>query len=119
MAAPNLINSTTVIGKRAYASLSNSTLANVIVQSATSGNLVKVSELTITNVSSGNIFINVAVGRGTTINFLAGVISVPGFSAFNLIARDNAFYMEEGDYLQANCSLNANVFMGVSYEVTS
>ena len=118
MAAPNVINSTTVLGKRAYAALSNSAMANIIVSSSTSGNLVKVSELTITNTVASAITTNVAVGRGTTIYFMAGTMAIPPSSALTLVARDNAFYMEEGDYLQANCSLNANGYISVSYEVT-
>ena len=118
MAAPNVINSTTVLGKRAYAALSNSTMANIITSSSTSGNLLKISELTITNTVGSSITTNVAVGRGTSIYFMAGTMSVPANSALTMVARDNAFYMEEGDYLQANCSLNANVYISVSYEVT-
>jgi len=118
MAAPNIINSTTVLGKRAYSILTTA-MANVITSGATSGNLIKISELSITNVSNVIITTNVVVGRGSTLYFLAGTISVPATSILTVVSRDSAFYMEEGDYLQANCSLSANVFLATSYEVTS
>lgn len=118
MPAPNIINSTTVLGKRAYSILTTS-MANVVTNGATSGNLIKISELSITNVSNLVVTTNVVVGRGTTLHFLAGTLSIPATSILTVVSRDSAFYMEEGDYLQANCSLNANVFLATSYEVTA
>jgi|688.fasta_scaffold402560_2 hypothetical protein len=118
MAAPNLINSTTVLGKRAYAILTTS-MANVITNGSTSGNLIKISEMSISNISSLAILTNVAVGRGTTLYYLAGNISVPANSILTLVSRDSAFYMEEGDYLQANSSSATAGHVSVSHEVTS
>lgn len=117
MAAPNIINSTTVLGKRAYSILSTS-MANVITSSSTSGNLVKVSELTISNISSSSITANVVVGRGATLYYMAGTMTIPANSTLTLVSRDSAFYMEEGDYLQANSSAATSGHMSVSYEVT-
>lgn len=118
MAAPNVINSTTVLGKRAYLILTNSTMANVITNGATSGNLIKVSELSITNVTGTQITTNIAVGRGSTVYFLAGTMAVPSNSTLTLVSRDTAFYMEEGDYLQGNVSSANAGYMSVSHEVT-
>jgi hypothetical protein len=119
MAAPNIINSTTVQGKRAYATFTNSSMANVLINSATSNQLIKVSEISIVNVSGSSIQTNVAVGRGSTIYFAAANISIPASSTLSLVARDNAFYMEEGDYLLGNTSAANGAHIGVSYEVTS
>lgn len=118
MAAPNVINSTTVLGKRAYAVLTTS-MANVIVNSATSGNLVKVSELSITNITNSVISTNVVVGRGSSLFFVAGTISIPATSILTIVSRDSAFYMEEGDYLQANASVANAAHLAISHEVTS
>lgn len=118
MAAPNIINSTSVLGKRSYAVLTTS-MANVITSGATSGNLIKISELSITNITASIITANVAVGRGSTLYYIAGNISVPGNSILTLVSRDSAFYMEEGDYLQANASAANSGHMAVSNEVTS
>jgi len=118
MAAPNIINSTSVLGKRAYAVLTTS-MANVITSSATSGNLIKISELTITNIANSNMSANVIVGRGTTLYYVAGTITIPANSILTVVSRDSAFYMEEGDYLQSNASVANNGHLSVSYEVTS
>jgi len=117
MAAPNVINSTTVLGKRAYAILATS-MANVITNGSTSGNLVKISELSISNITSSAITTNVIVGRGSSLYYVAGTLQVPANSILTLVSRDSAFYMEEGDYLQANASAANAGHMSVSHEVT-
>jgi hypothetical protein len=99
--------------------LTNSTLANVLVNSATSNQLVKLSELSVVNVSGTSIQTNVTIGRGTAIYFVAANISIPASSVLSLVSRDNAIYMEEGDYLQANTSAANGAHLGVSYEVTT
>ena len=123
MPAPNVLNIKTVLSKRNYLNL-NTTLTNVIVNSSTSGNLIKVSELSISNTTAGAITTNVTVGRSTTISYLAGNMSIPANSTLTLVARDNAFYMEEGDYLSANttsagASSQFGTWLSCSYEVTS
>lgn len=118
MAAPNIINSTTVLGKRAYLILSTS-MANVITNSSTSGNLIKVSEVSISNITAAQITTNVAVGRGSTLYYLAGTMAIPANSTLTITSRDTAFYLEEGDYLQANTSSANAGHMSVSHEVTS
>jgi hypothetical protein len=118
MAAPNVINSTTVLGKRAYSVLTTS-MANVIVNGSTSGNLIKISELSVTNITNSTISTNVVVGRGSSLFFVAGTISVPPTSILTIVSRDSAFYMEEGDYLQANASAANSAHLAISHEVTS
>jgi len=119
MAAPNIINSTVVQGKRAYAILTNSTLANVITNGSTSSQLLKLSEISISNVSGLAIQTNVAVGRGSTLYFMASNVAIPTSSTLTLVARDNAIYLEEGDYVMANTSLANGAHIGISYELTS
>jgi hypothetical protein len=118
MAAPNIINSTSVLGKRAYTVLTTAT-ANVITNGATSGNLIKISELSICNITNSVITSNVVVGRGSTLYYVAGTISVPANSILTVVSRDSAFYMEEGDYLQANASAANSGHLSVSFEVTA
>ena len=118
MAAPNIINSTSVLGKRSYAVLTTS-MANVITSGATSGNLIKISELSICNITNSVITSNVVVGRGSTLYYVAGTISVPANSILTVVSRDSAFYMEEGDYLQANASAANSGHLSVSFEVTA
>jgi hypothetical protein len=81
--------------------------------------LIKISELSICNITNSVITSNVVVGRGSTLYYVAGTISVPANSILTVVSRDSAFYMEEGDYLQANASAANSGHLSVSFEVTA
>lgn len=118
MAAPNLINSTSIIGKTSIANVTT-ILSNVITNGSTSGNLVKVDTMTISNYTASSLLANVIFFRGTDRAYILGNTLVPAFSALTAIARDTAFLMEEGDYIQANVNANVAAHMTINYEVIS
>jgi hypothetical protein len=116
MAAPNIVNVVSMIGKTQYQQLTTS-MANVITNGATSGNVLKVNDILIANYTTSSIATNVAVGRGTSVFYIAGNMSVPANSTLVVTAKDVSIYMEEGDYLQANASLATAAQITCSYEV--
>ena len=103
MAAPNIVNVTTIFGKTQYQQLTT-TLSNVITNGSTSGNVVKVNDVLVANYTTSSIQTNVVVGRGSSVYYLAGNMAVPANSTLVVVAKDSSLYMEEGDYLQANAS---------------
>ena len=117
MAAPNLLSSTTVNGKTAVASLTNSALQSIL--SVTTSTLVKMNDIQVTNYSSSSITCNVVLNRSSTVYYLAGTMSVPANSALVVIAKDSTVYFEEGDILQANVSTNGAASLTASYELIS
>jgi len=118
MAAPNIVNVTTIFGKTQYQQLT-ATMSNVITNGATSGNVLKVNDILIANYTTSSIQTNVAIGRGTSIFYLAGNMTIPGTSTLVVTAKDTAIYMEEGDYMQANASSATAAQITTSYEVIS
>jgi hypothetical protein len=118
MAAPNLLNSTSIIGKTAIANVTT-VLSNVITNGSTSGNLVKVDTITISNYSSGTIYANVIMYRNPDRAYIIGTTSIPAYSTLTALARDTALLLEEGDYIQSNVSANVTAHMTLSYEVIS
>jgi hypothetical protein len=118
MAAPNIVNVTTIFGKSQYQQLTTS-MANVITNGATSGNVLKVNDVMIANYTTSSIQSNVVVGRGSSVFYLAGNMAVPANSTLVVMAKDVALYMEEGDYLQANASSATAAQITCSYEVIS
>ena len=117
MAAPNIVNVSTIFGKTAL-QLVTATMANVIVNAANSGTVVKLNDVMISNFTSTAITTNVVVGRGSSLFYLAGTMAVPANSALMVIAKDTVIYMEEGDYLQANASASS-AHITASYEIIS
>jgi uncharacterized membrane protein YcgQ (UPF0703/DUF1980 family) len=99
MAAPNIVNVSTIFGKTQYQQLTT-TMANVITNDSTSGNVIKVNDISIANYTTSSIQSNVVVGRGSSVFYLAGNMAVPANSTLVVVAKDTSLYMEEGDYLQ-------------------
>ena len=118
MAAPNLLNTTQILGKTEIANLTT-ILSNVITNGSTSGNLVKVDTITISNYSAVSIFSNVMLRRASGNAYIAGTTLIPAYSTLTTVARDTALLLEEGDYIQSNVSANVAAHMIVNYEVIS
>ena len=118
MAAPNIVNVSTIFGKTALQAVT-ATLANIVTNAAGSGTVVKINDIMISNYTTTAITTNVVVGRGSSLFYLAGTMSVPANSALMVIAKDTVIYMEEGDYLQANASSATAAHITASYEIIS
>ena len=116
MAAPNIVNVSTIYGKTQFQQLTT-TMSNVIINASTSGNVVKLNDIMIANYTTSSIQSNVVVGRGSSVYYLAGNMAVPANSTLVVTAKDVSIYMEEGDYLQANASTATSAQITCSYEV--
>jgi hypothetical protein len=119
MAAPNMANVVTIIGKTDVASLTT-TLANLVVNSAASGNVIKVNTVLVSNVDGTNSAdTTVNLVRSATSYALAHTITVPPDSTLVVVSKDNSVYLEEGDLIQASASATGDLQAIVSYEVIS
>lgn len=118
MAAPNIVNVTTIFGKTQYQQLTT-TLSNVVINGTTSGNVIKVNDVLVANYTTSSIQTNVVIGRGISLYYLAGNMSIPANSTLMVLAKDTSIYMEEGDYLQSNASSATAAQISCSYEVIS
>lgn len=116
MAAPNLINATTITGKTALAALSTTT-ANVVTNSSGSSTAVKVNSVVVSNYTATAVTTSVMLNRSATVYYIAGAVQVPAYSTLVLVAKDSFFYLEEGDVLQANVSSNSAASIVVGYEL--
>lgn len=118
MTAPNMINTTTVTGKTAYANLTTVS-ANIVTNSSNSNTVVKLNHVTMSNYSGNIVTGNVIVNRSGTIYYFAGTVNIPANSTLTIIAKDTMTYLEEGDVLQSSVSANASVHLTASYEIAS
>ncbi len=116
MAAPNLLGTTSVTGKTAYAALTTVT-GNIVTNDSSSNTVDKINDIIICNYSSSAITANVMVNRSSTAYLLAGNISVPGYSTLVVLGKDTSIYLEEGDVLQANASANTTAHISAAYEL--
>jgi hypothetical protein len=114
MAAPNLVNMTTLTGKTAVMAVTTTATA-LITNAAASGKVLKVDQLLVTNVNgSANATINVDFFRSSVAYEIAYVMTVPAGATLDIIS--NRIYLEEGDSLRLTASVNSYLEAVASYE---
>lgn len=116
MAAPNIVNVTTITGKTVGAALTTSS-ADIVTNSAASGKVFKVNAIYVANVD-GSANADATVGffdASAAANFkLASTITVPADATLDILSK--AIYLEEGDKITGLASAAGDLEIIVSYE---
>jgi len=119
MAAPNIVNVTSIYGKTAY-DAQVATSASVVLSNATGSNKVlKINTIIAANIDGTNdadITVYVTNGVLTQLFHLARTITVPADSTLVIISKDTSFYLEENMYIYAFASAINDISLMVSYE---
>jgi len=123
MAAPNIVNVTTILGRTAMIKLSNSTAATVLENTAASGKVLKLAGVLAANTEGLNVNIafDLFITRSSVDYYLAKNITIPALAAYEAFVKDGTpVYLEEGDILKAK-SGNAAGYIDVivAYEEIS
>ncbi len=121
MAAPNIVNVTTIIGKTAVANLTTTSATEVVSNAAASGKVFKINTLVVSNIdgpSPANITINLYSedNIGGTATAIASTISVPQDSSLVVISKDNFVYLEEDRSIGAIAGTANDLQVVCSYE---
>jgi hypothetical protein len=117
MAAPNIVNVTTITGKTAVLAVTTSATA-IVTNSAASNKVLKVNALYVSNVDgTNNADINVDLYRSSTAYHIAKTVSVPADATLDIISKP--IYLEEGDTLRLTASANSDLEAVCSYEEIS
>ena len=119
MAAPNIVNVTTIIGHTDV--LAATTTATAIVSnSAASGKVFKINALSIANIDGVNAAdITVDLFRSSVAYRLASTVTVPADATLVVITKDSSIYLEEGDSIRLTASANGDLTGVCSYEEIS
>jgi hypothetical protein len=119
MAAPNIINVTTITGKTAVQAVTTSATA-IVENSAGSNKVFKINSLTISNVDGTNSAdISVQFFRSSVAYEIAHTVAVPADATLVVISKDTSIYLEEGDALRLQASANSDLEAVCSYEEIS
>lgn len=124
MAAPNIVNVTTITGRTVVASLTTTNSTLVVENVAASGKVFKINSLIVSNVdgtSAANITINLFSednigGTGTQI---VSTVSVPADASLVVITKDTAIYLEEDRSIGATASAASDLKVVCSFEEIS
>ena len=121
MAAPNLVNVTSITGKIDGHALTTDAIdnSNSSVITAASDKLIKINSIIVANVDGTNsVDIDVAVNLASDARFyLAKTVALPADSTLVVIGKDSPIYLEEGDELEARASAASDAELVVSYEI--
>jgi hypothetical protein len=117
MAAPNLVNVSTITGKVAVQAIGTSATA-IVTNSAASGKVLKLNALYIANVDGTvNASVNVDVFRSSTAYHIAKTVTVPADGSLDVLSAP--IYLEEGDSLRLTASASGDLEAVCSYEEMS
>ena len=121
MAAPNLVNVTSITGKIDGHALTTDAISasgsNVLTCAA--DKLIKINSIIVANVDgSDSVNIDVAVNLASDARFyLAKTVALPADSTLVVIGKDSPIYLEESDELEARADVASDAELVVSYEI--
>ena len=114
MAAPNLVNVTSIYGKTMGASLGTSN-TNMLI--CASNKVYKVNSIIVSNVDgSSAATTTVSWYDGTTDYRLARTVTIPANSTLVLLGKDAPIYLEEGHSIRGGASAASDLEIVISYE---
>lgn len=117
MAAPNIVNVSTITGKTAVLAVTTSATA-IVTNSAASGKVFKINALYVANIDGTNACdVTVDIYRSSTAYRIASTISVPADATMDIISK--AIYLEEDDALRLTAGANSDLEAVCSYEEIS
>ena len=124
MAAPNIVNVSTIIGKSATVALSSTSQTTLVSNAASSGKVFKINMIQVTNVDGVNaadvtVDMHSAASGGGTAYSLVATVSVPADSSLVALDKGTSVYLEEDRSITATASAANDLEVIVSYEEIS
>lgn len=117
MAAPNIVNVTTITGKTAVQAVGTSATA-IVTNSSSSGKVFKINALYVSNVDgTANAEVNVDLFRSSTAYHIAKTVVVPADASLDVLSKP--IYLEEGDSLRLTANATSDIEAVCSYEEIS
>ena len=124
MAAPNIVNVSTIIGKSATIALSSTSATTLVSNAASSGKVFKINMIQVANVDgtdAANVTVDVhsAASGGGTAYSLVSTISVPADASLVVVDKATAIYLEEDKSITATAGAADDLEVIISYEEIS
>lgn len=121
MAAPNIVNVTTITGKTAYLSLANTSATVLVSNAASSDKVFKVNSILVANDDGTNacdvtVKIHSAAAGGGTGYCLASTISVAADSSLVILDKASSIYLEEDKSIVVTAGTGGDLDVVCSYE---
>jgi hypothetical protein len=124
MAAPNIVNVSTITGKTAVVDLSSTNATAVVSNAASSGKVFKINSLYVSNVDGVNPA-NITIGIyseddiGGTATEIVKTVAIPADATVVVIDKNSSIYLEEDKSIGATASAANDLKVVCSYEEIS
>ena len=124
MAAPNIVNVTTITGKSAVVSLTGTSATLVVENPASSNKVFKINSLVVSNVDGTNAA-DITISYysedniGGTATEIVSTVSVPADASLVVIDKNTSIYLEEDRSIGATAGAANDLKVVVSYEEIS
>ena len=119
MAAPNIVNVSTITGKSAVLAAVGTSPTNLDANSASSNKVYKVNTIIVSNDHSSAVTLTVDLYRSSTAYKLIDTVSIAQNSSFTPIDKSIPIYLEEGDTLRVTAGTASKLDVICSYEEIS
>lgn len=124
MAAPNIVNVSTITGKSFYLALSSTSATQLVSNAASSGKVFKINMIQVANVD-GTTACDVTVDYhteddiGGTAYSLVSTVSVPADASLIVLDKNTSLYLEEDRSISVTAGTANDLEVIVSYEEIS
>jgi len=121
MAAPNIVNVTSILGKTDQFALTTTSQTTILNNAASSGNVLKVNMIQVSNVDGTNacditVDVHSAASGGGTAYSLVSTVSVPADASLIVLDKNTAIYLEEDMSITATAGTASDLEVVISYE---
>ena len=121
MAAPNIVNVSSILGKTAVVALSSTSQTTLLSNASASDNVLKVNMIQVANVDGSNacditIDVHSAASGGGTAYSLVSTVSVPADASLIVLDKSTSIYLEENTSITATAGTASDLEVIVSYE---
>ena len=117
MAAPNIVNVTSIYGKTIGANLGTTVTTDILTCPA--NKVLKINSIIVANVDGTNnadATVYFYDSSATTRYQLANTITVPADATLVVVGKDSPIYLEESDQIEGGASATGDLTMIISYE---
>ena len=124
MAAPNIANVSTIVGKTAYDTPASTSPTVLLANAASSGKVFKINQIVAANVGgvsayNCSVVVNTAEDGTGTSYAIALSIPVPANASLIVVDKSTAIYLEEGKSIVVTSATSSTITYTVSYEELS
>jgi len=124
MAAPNIVNVSTITGKSATVALTSTSATALVSNAASSSKVFKVNMIQVANVDGTNacdvtVDVHSAASGGGTAYSLVSTVSVPADASLVVLDKSTSLYLEENTSITATAGTANDLEVIVSYEEIS